>query len=166
MASDKTNALRMLAQHGVACTPHTYDASDGRIDGPSVAVKIGMPAERVYKTLVTLGASGTPCVFVLPVACALDRKAAARAVGEKAVDMLRPADLERVTGYVRGGCSPVGMKKRFPTVLHSAAQHQPTVVVSAGRIGLQVELAAADLLRVTGGVLADIAVESAEGETV
>ena len=139
----KTNAMRKLETEKVAYTFHEYNHEDGAIDGVSVANKLGQDPARVFKTLVTQGASKNFYVFVIPVAAELDLKKAAKAVGEKSVDLLK------TTGYIRGGCSPVGMKKQFVTVIDASAQDKPTVMVSAGRIGAQVELAPADLARVT-----------------
>lgn len=155
----KTNAMRMLDRGKVPYTVHTYDHSDGRIDGVSVAAKVGIDPERVYKTLVTRGNSGGYFVFVIPVALELDLKKAARAVGEKSVAMLRVEEINRVTGYIRGGCSPVGMKKRYPTVFDSRAAGLETIVVSGGRIGTQVELDPGALMAVVGAKTADITAE-------
>ena len=146
----KTNVMRMLDKAGVAYTPHAYDASDGAIDGAAVARKLGQDPAAVFKTLVTQGASKNYFVFVIPVLRELDLKKAARAVGEKSVAMLHVADLLKVTGYVRGGCSPLGMKKAFPTFIDETAQLFDTICVSAGKIGAQVELAPDDLLRLSG----------------
>lgn len=155
----KTNAMRMLDRGKVPYTVHTYDHSDGRIDGVSVAAKVGIDPERVYKTLVTRGSSGGHFVFVIPVALELDLKKAARAVGEKSVAMLRVEEINRVTGYIRGGCSPVGMKKRYPTVFDSRAAGLETIVVSGGRIGTQVELDPGALMAAVGAKTADITAE-------
>ena len=155
----KTNAMRMLDRGKVPYTVHTYDHSDGKIDGVSVAAKVGIDPERVYKTLVTRGNSGGYFVFVIPVALELDLKKAARAVGEKSVAMLRVEEINKVTGYIRGGCSPVGMKKRYPTVFDSRAAGLETIVVSGGRIGTQVELAPGALMAVVGAKTADITAE-------
>lgn len=138
MAEVKTNAMRMLDRAKIAYTLHTYSPDDG-IDGISVARKLGQPEERVYKTLVTKGKS-THFVFVIPVAAELDLKAAAKAVGEKAVEMIAVKDINKVTGYIRGGCSPVGMKKPFLTVIDETAKPLPAIFVSGGRIGLQMEI--------------------------
>lgn len=155
----KTNAMRMLDRGKVPYTVHTYDHSDGRIDGVSVAAKVGIDPERVYKTLVTRGNSGGHFVFVIPVALELDLKKAARAVGEKSVAMLRVEEINRVTGYIRGGCSPVGMKKRYPTVFDSRAAGLETIVVSGGRIGTQVELDPGALMAAVGAKTADLTAE-------
>ncbi len=154
MPEAKTNALRRLDAAHIAYTPHTYSPDDG-IDGVSVARKLGEPVERVYKTLVTKGAREY-FVFVIPVAEELDRKAAAKAVGEKAVDLIPVKDLLKTTGYVRGGCSPVGMKKPFVTVIDQSARDLPAGFVSGGRIGLQVELSPRALAEHIGATFAPI----------
>lgn len=136
----KTNALRLLEKSGIPYKTHTYETNGTVPDGETVAMKIGQPPSKVFKTLVTTGDKKGPCVFVIPVYSELDLKAAARAAGEKSLAMLKPSDLERVTGYVRGGCSPFGMKKRFQTFVDSSAHNQDTIIVSAGRIGLQAEI--------------------------
>jgi Cys-tRNA(Pro)/Cys-tRNA(Cys) deacylase len=117
---------------------------------------MGQPPEQVFKTLVTQGASRAYFVFVIPVACELDLKAAARSVGEKSVAMIPVAAINKVTGYIRGGCSPIGMKKPFVTVIHSSCEKLPSMIVSAGRIGLQMELAPADLLKAAKASTASI----------
>ena len=157
-AVEKTNAMRMLNKAGIVYTVHTYTTTDGHIDGLSVAAKIERDPAMVYKTLVTKGGGHGYFVFILPVECELDLKAAARAVGEKAVSMIPVADIQKVTGYIRGGCSPVGMKKAYPTVIDAACLSLPTFIVSAGKIGCQVELSPKDLLAVTGASTADICV--------
>ena len=146
---EKTNVMRTLDQKKIPYTAHSYDP-DGPIDGVSVAQTLGQPAERVFKTLVTKAASGAYYVFDIPVAENLDLKKAAKAVGEKSIAMLPQKELLGLTGYVHGGCSPVGMKKQFPTVFHKTALGYDTVCVSAGKIGAQVECdpkALIDLLR-------------------
>ncbi len=155
-AVPKTNAMRILEQENIPYTVHTYEHKDGAIDGISVAKKLGQDICRVYKTLVTVGASREHYVFVLCVAKELDLKKAAAAVGEKSVSMIPVAQINAVTGYIRGGCSPVGMKKRFVTVVDEAAREQETICVSAGKIGLQVELRPADLIKASGAVFAQI----------
>ncbi|GKI13910.1 Cys-tRNA(Pro)/Cys-tRNA(Cys) deacylase [Oscillospiraceae bacterium] len=159
MAQPKTNAMRMLEKEKVAYTFHEYPHDDGAIDGLAVAGKLGQDPARVFKTLVTQGASRAFYVFVIPVAAELDLKKAARAVGEKSVAMLHVADLLKTTGYIRGGCSPVGMKKRFVTVVDTSAENWPTIMVSAGRIGAQVELRPADLLAVTGAAWGELVMQ-------
>ena len=146
---EKTNVMRTLEQKKIPYTAHSYDP-DGPIDVVSVAQTLGQPAERVFKTLVTKAASGAYYVFDIPVAENLDLKKAAKAVGEKSIAMLPQKELLGLTGYVHGGCSPVGMKKQFPTVFHKTALGYDTVCVSAGKIGAQVECdpkALIDLLR-------------------
>ena len=159
MAQPKTNAMRMLDKAKVNYTFHEYDHSDGAIDGVAVAAKLGQDPARVFKTLVTQGASRAFYVFVIPVAEELDLKAAARAVGEKSVAMLHVVDLLKTTGYVRGGCSPVGMKKAYPTVFHETVTDYDTVYISAGKIGAQVELAPRPLLELLGAETADLIVK-------
>ena len=146
---EKTNVMRTLEQKKIPYTAHSYDP-DGPIDGVSVDQTLGQPAERVFKTLVTKAASGAYYVFDIPVAENLDLKKAAKAVGEKSIAMLPQKELLGLTGYVHGGCSPVGMKKQFPTVFHKTALGYDTVCVNAGKIGAQVECdpkALIDLLR-------------------
>ncbi|MDF2523489.1 MAG: aminoacyl-tRNA deacylase [Clostridiales bacterium] len=150
MEKVKTNAMRILDKAGIKYNAHTYDHSDGLIDGISVAKKMGQPVEKVYKTLVTQGSSREYYVFVIPVADELDLKAAAKAVTEKAVEMIKVTDINKVTGYIRGGCSPVGMKKEYKTVLDSSADGLDTIIVSAGKIGYQIELTPNDLIKLTG----------------
>lgn len=157
MADTKTNVMRLLEQKRIPYTPHAYPGAGGALDGVTVAGLIGLPPERVYKTLVTQGAGGGYYVFVVPAPGELDLKAAARAVGEKSVAMLPQARLLPLTGYVHGGCSPLGMKKRLPTVLDDSALGLEAMAVSAGRIGFQVELAPADLCGLAGGRFAPVA---------
>ncbi len=140
MAEAKTNAMRMLDRAKIPYQVYTYDHSDGKIDGVSVAQKLGQEVDAVFKTLVTKGHSGGYFVFVLPVAQELDLKKAAKAVGEKSVEMIHVADINKVTGYIRGGCSPVGMKKLYPTVFDQSVENLAAVIVSGGRIGCQVEV--------------------------
>ena len=157
---EKTNVMRTLEQKKIAYTAKTYPHGEGdAIDGVSVARAVGLEAEMVFKTLVCKGASGGYYVFDIPVAENLDLKKAARAVGEKSVAMLPQKELLPLTGYVHGGCSPVGMKKLFPTVFHQTAAELPRIIVSAGKIGFQVECDPADLLRLVKGKTADIVVE-------
>ncbi len=147
MEKIKTNAMRILDKANIKYNTYTYDHSDGLIDGVSVAIKMGIPVERVYKTLVTQGVSREYYVFVIPVEEELDLKAAARAVGEKSVEMIKVADINKVTGYIRGGCSPIGMKKEYKTVLDTSCDILGTIIVSSGKIGHQIELAPADLIK-------------------
>ena len=154
---EKTNVMRTLEQKKIAYTAHAYDP-DGPIDGVSVAQTLGQAPERVFKTLVTKGASGGYYVFDIPVAESLDLKKAAKAVGEKSVAMLPQKELLGLTGYVHGGCSPVGMKKQFPTVFHETAAEYDTICVSAGKIGYQVECDPKALLTLLRAGTADIIV--------
>lgn len=154
---EKTNVMRTLEQKKIPCTAHSYDP-EGPIDGVSVAQTLGQPPERVFKTLVTKGASGAYYVFDIPVAENLDLKKAARAVGEKSIAMLPQKELLGLTGYVHGGCSPVGMKKQFPTVFHETVAEYDTICVSAGKIGYQVECDPKALLTLLRAGTADIIV--------
>ena len=155
---EKTNVMRLLDQKKVPYTPHTYPHGDDAVDGVTVAQMTGMDPAKVFKTLVARGASKTPYVFVIPVACELDLKKAAKAVGEKSIAMLHVSELTPLTGYVRGGCSPIGMKKQFPTVVDESCLSFDTIIFSGGRIGAQVEVAPADLLRLVGGSTAPVAI--------
>ena len=162
----KTNAMRMLDRAGVPYAVHTYGSDDGKIDGISVAAKVGLDPAGVYKTLVTRGASKGVFVFVIPVAAELDLKKAARAVGEKSIQMVHVDEIDPLTGYIRGGCSPVGMKKRYPTVFHRAVEELETVAVSGGRIGAQVEVDPKLLLSLVEASTADLIVsEGSDGMT-
>lgn len=153
----KTNAMRFLEKQKIAYTAHEYPHEEGvAVDGVTVARTMGEDPACVFKTLVTQGASRSYYVFVIPVAAELDLKAAARAVGEKSVAMLHVADLLKVTGYVRGGCSPVGMKKQYVTVFDQSMLAQPKVYVSGGRIGTQICCAPTDLLRAVRGAAAPL----------
>ena len=154
---EKTNVMRVLEQKGVAYTPHTYP-TDGSIDGASVAGYLGQDPECVFKTLVARGASGGYYVFDIPVEDTLDLKKAAKAVGEKSIAMIHQKELLPLTGYIHGGCSPVGMKKQFPTVFHETAEILDTICVSAGKIGYQVEVNPTDLMALVGAKTADLTV--------
>ena len=156
MASDKTNVMRVLEQHKIAYKPHEYPHGKDAVDGVSVAELLGQNPDQVFKTLVARGKSGGFHVFVIPVAKELDLKKAAKAAGEKSVEMVHVKELLGLTGYVRGGCSPVGMKKRYRTVFDASAQNCDTILVSAGRIGWQIEAKPEDLAKVSGAVFADI----------
>ena len=153
----KTNAMRILERAKVAYTAHEYPHEEGvAVDGVTVAASIGEDPACVYKTLVTQGNSKNYFVFVIPVAAELDLKAAARSVGEKSVAMIHVADINKVTGYVRGGCSPVGMKKQYTTVFDESVLSQPKVYVSGGRIGTQVCCVPADLIKAARATTAKI----------
>ena len=156
---EKTNVMRTLEQKKIPYTAHSYDP-EGPIDGVSVAQTLGQPPEQVFKTLVTKGASGAYYVFDIPVAENLDLKKAAKAVGEKSIAMLHVSELTPLTGYVRGGCSPVGMKKQFRTVFASQALAQESILVSAGKIGYQVEVAPQALIALVRAGTAELTIES------
>ena len=156
---EKTNVMRVLEQKNIPYTPHTYEHEEGvAVDGVTVAAQLGQDPECVFKTLVARGASKGIYVFCIPVAENLDLKKAARAVGEKSIEMIHVREINALTGYVRGGCSPVGMKKQYPTVFHETAEIVDTIMVSAGKIGYQVELAPDALVELVGGTLADVTV--------
>ncbi len=154
---EKTNVMRTLEQKKIPYTAFSYDP-DGPIDGVSVAAETGLDAASVFKTLVTKGASGAYYVFDIPVAENLDLKKAAKAVGEKSIAMLPQKELLPLTGYVHGGCSPVGMKKQFPTVFHETVNELDLIAVSAGKIGHQVQVKPADLLNLLRAKTADVVV--------
>ena len=151
----KTNVMRVLTQADVAYTAHYYDPDQG-IDGVSVANQLGQDPDAVFKTLVTQGKSRAFYVFVIPVAATLNLKRAATACGEKSIEMIPQKLLLPNTGYIHGGCSPVGMKKAYPTFIDETAQLFDTICVSAGKIGAQVELAPDDLCRVAGAQYAPL----------
>ncbi len=153
---DKTNVMRLLDQEGLDYTPNTYDVSDGIVDGLSVAKKIGQDPDTVFKTLVCQGHSGQYAVFVIPVAHELDLKKGAKAAGEKSMAMIHQRDLLPLTGYVHGGCSPVGMKKAFATHIHESGKDLQRLYVSGGRVGTQVGLAPQDLAHLVHASFADL----------
>ena len=149
MANFKTNVMRILETNKIEYKLHTYE-SNGDYDGCSVAEKIGKDPRTVFKTLVTVAPSKKYYVFVVPVLNELDLKACASAVGEKAVEMIAVKDINKVTGYVRGGCSPIGMKKEYTTVIDESCNTCETMTFSAGKIGYQVELAPNELISLIG----------------
>lgn len=158
MAKDntKTNVMRILDRAKIEYQFYFYDHEDGKIDGISVANKLGQNKEQVFKTLVTRGAGREFYVFVVPVAKELNLKAAAKSVGEKSVEMIHVDEINKTTGYIRGGCSPIGMKKQFKTVIDSSCEHLPTIIVSAGKIGTQIELKPQELLHLIDATTAEI----------
>lgn len=160
MAEQKTNVMRILEQKKVPYTAHSYAHEDGAVDGATVAKRIGKQPEQVFKTLVTVGASKNYYVFVVPVQKELDLKKAAKAVGEKSIAMIHQKELLPLTGYVHGGCSPVGMKKQFRTTIDISCETQETMLVSAGKIGQQIEVKPSDLLNLVRGATADIVTEA------
>jgi Cys-tRNA(Pro)/Cys-tRNA(Cys) deacylase len=149
MVKVKTNAIRILDAKKIAYEVLTYDNQDGKIDGVSVAMKIGMNPHEVYKTLVSQGASKNIYVFVIPVEAELDLKKAAKAAGEKNIEMIPVKDILKWTGYIRGGCSPIGMKKEYKTFLDESCLGLESMVVSAGKIGVQIMLAPTMLKELT-----------------
>ncbi len=156
MAEEKTNVMRLLDQKKINWQRHSYPHGDTAPDGLAVAAMIGRDPACVYKTLVARGASKSCYVFVIPAGCELDLKKAAAAVREKSVAMVHVSELLGLTGYIRGGCSPIGMKKRYPTVFAAQVRDLESVIVSAGKIGLQVELSPEELIGLTGASVADI----------
>ena len=156
MAEFKTNVYRIFDKEKLPYTPHTYEHGDGAVDGMTIASLLGIAPERIFKTLVTQGADRNYYVFDVPVNRELDLKKAAKAVGVKSVEMIKVADINKVTGYVRGGCSPVGMKKKYRTVFDITAESCETMLVSAGKIGWQIEARPADLAKLSGATFADI----------
>ena len=151
----KTNAMRILDREKIPYEILTYEC-DEFIDGLHTAEKSGAPVDESFKTLVAQGKSGAFYVFVIPIADEVDLKAAARAVGEKAVEMIHVKDITKVTGYVRGGCSPLGMKKQFPTVIHRSAEQYAKIYVSGGRIGVSIKVDPRELARAANGRFEDI----------
>lgn len=149
MAQGKTNAMRILDAKKIRYDMLTYDNKDGKIDGVSVAEKIGKDPKEVYKTLVAQGTSRNVYVFIIPVLEELDLKKAAKAAGEKNIEMLPVKDIQKWTGYIRGGCSPIGMKKEYKTFIDEEAKLLDTIIVSGGKIGVQMVLDPVQLTEVT-----------------
>ncbi len=147
----KTNVMRLLEQHNIAYTAYEYPHGKEAVDGITVSGLLGQNPAQVFKTLVAKGKSGGHYVFVIPVAAALDLKLAAKSVGEKTIEMVPVKELPGLTGYVRGGCSPVGMKKAFPIVFDRSADSVPTIFVSAGKIGYQIETTPSELIAFVHG---------------
>lgn len=156
MPEAKTNVMRILDRLKIKYSTHEYPHKDGAVDALNVAALTGQSPEKIFKTLVTKGHSGEYFVFVVPAAAELDLKKAAKAVGEKSVEMIHVADINKVTGYIRGGCSPIGMKKKYKTVFAKEALSQETVYVSGGRIGCQIEASPYDLIKASDAASADI----------
>ncbi len=153
----KTNAMRILERMKISFTQLTYECKEFE-DGIQIADMLGLPHELVYKTLVTVGNSKNYFVFVIPIESELDLKAAARSVGEKSVSMLHVKEINAVTGYIRGGCTAIGMKKQYVTRIDESAATLDTIIVSGGRIGSQIKLKPADLLRASHAEYAKITV--------
>ncbi|EOU1648188.1 Cys-tRNA(Pro) deacylase [Clostridium perfringens] len=157
MAKDKklkTNAMRILDSKKVLYEMLSYESEDGKIDGISVAHKIGVDEKNVFKTLVAQGTSKELYVFVIPVAEELDLKNAAKIAGEKKVEMIAVKDIMKYTGYIRGGCSPIGMKKNYKTFIHESAEDLDFIIFSAGKIGHQIKMNPKDLVSVVEGEFA------------
>lgn len=151
----KTNAMRILDRNKISYKVNTYEC-DEFIDGVHIADKLGQPYEISFKTLVTVGKSGEHFVFAIPVNEELDMKKAAKAVGEKSVEMLHVKDINAVTGYIRGGCTPLGMKKQFVTVVDESAEKFDEIIISGGKIGVQILLNPHDLIKAVKGSFKDI----------
>lgn len=154
---EKTNVMRILEQKKIPYIPHIY-SDTGETNGMEIAARLGEDPNRCFKTLVTVGKSGNKYVFVIPVNRELDLKKGAKAVAEKSIEMLKSKDLLPLTGYVHGGCSPIGMKKFFKTVINITAEDFDTIYFSAGRIGYQVELSLSDLEKIISFTVSDITV--------
>ncbi|MGI6210973.1 MAG: Cys-tRNA(Pro) deacylase [Anaerovoracaceae bacterium] len=152
----KTNAIRIVESNGIAYEEKTYDASGGFVDGITAAAKTGTEPERCFKTLVLIGHSGENVVCVIPVAEELDLKKAAKVFHEKNVEMIHVRDITKTTGYIKGGCSPIGMKKLFPTAIDETALLFDRIAVSGGKIGLQIELDPNELAGLVNAVFADL----------
>lgn len=151
----KTNAMRILESMKIPYQQYTYECEEF-VDGLQIADQLGLPYEKVYKTLVTVGNSKEYFVFVIPIAEELDLKAAARSVGQKSVEMVHVKDINTITGYIRGGCTAIGMKKQYVTRIDSSAEHLEKIIVSGGRIGSQLELAPTDLAKAARAEFADL----------
>lgn len=156
MAQPKTNAMRILEKEKIPYEMFTYPVTEEHQDGVTVAALCGQDVKNVFKTLVCKGASKNHFVFVVPVAEELDLKKAARAAGEKSMEMIHVNDINKVTGYIRGGCSPIGMKKLFPTFFHESALEQDFVIVSGGKRGFQIKCEPKLLASACKGQFADI----------
>lgn len=152
----KTNAIRMVEQKKIPYTEHEYEWDESHLSASSVAEQLPESQSRIFKTLVAVGNVTGPLVAVIPGEAELNLKKLAKVSGNKKVEMLHLKDLEATTGYIRGGCSPIGMKKLFPTYLDKIAESYEQIIVSAGRRGLQMELAPQDICALTSGQFADI----------
>jgi len=157
MKEEKTNVMRLLDGKKIAYTAHTYE-QDPTMSGEEIAQILGEDTKKVFKTLVTRGKTGQYYVFVVPVCEELDLKKAAKASGEKSIEMIKQKELLPLTGYVHGGCSPIGMKKAFPTFLHESAGDFEKIFVSAGKVGFQIEVGTQDLIKAARMTTADIIV--------
>ena len=155
----KTNAMRILDRNKISYKLNVYECEEF-IDGVHIADQLGQDYAISFKTLVMVGKSRQYYVFAIPIDKAVDLKKAAKAVGEKSLEMVHVRDINQVTGYIRGGCTPIGMKKNYPTIIHESAKDLKEMIISGGRLGTQIFLAPEDLRKVTGGEYADIIVES------
>ena len=156
MSKIKTNAMRILDTNNIEYKMIIYDKKDGKVDGISVAGKIDKDPKFVFKTLVAQGNSGNIYVFIIPVAKELDLKEAAKIAGEKKVDMIHVKDITKHTGYIRGGCSPIGMKKDYPTFVDESASALNSIIISGGKIGVQIELTIEELRKITKAELCEL----------
>ena len=156
LMATKTNAIRLIQQAGIPCREAFYEFDENDLNGNHAAHAIGKPAEEVFKTLVARGERTGINVFCIPVCCELNLKKAAKVVGEKSIEMIKSKELLPLTGYIHGGCSPIGMKKLFKTVVHESAKEQETIFFSAGKIGYQVEVSPVDLKKVIPYEFGDI----------
>lgn len=156
MANSKTNAMRILDKDKIEYNTYNYDNNDGKIDGVSVALKLNQDVNKVFKTLVTKGQSKEYYVFVIPVERELNLKTAAKVVKEKSVEMIKVDEINKVTGYIRGGCSPVGMKKVYKTVIDGSCEKFENIIVSGGKIGCQIEVSPQDLIKLIGATIDNI----------
>lgn len=154
--NQKTNVVRILESKAIRHEVYEYEVEDGLIDAVSVARKMGFDPERVFKTLVTTGKTTGTNVFIIPGNCELNLKKAAEAAGDKNIEMLKSKELLPLTGYIHGGCSPIGMKRDFPIYLEEMASEYDYIIISAGKIGMQVKLDTAELVKLTDAKLADL----------
>lgn len=156
MAQPKTNAMRILEKEKIPYEMYTYPVTEEHQDGVTVAKLCGQDVDTVFKTLVCKGASKNHFVFVIPVAAEMDLKKAARAASEKSMEMIHVNDINKITGYIRGGCSPIGMKKLFPTFFHESALEQKAIIVSGGKRGFQIQCEPRQLASACKGQFADL----------
>ena len=152
----KTNAMRFLDKSKIRYEVHEYECKDGHIDGIAVANKLGQDVNKVFKTLVAQGQSKEIYVFVIPVIEELDLKKVAKVTGEKKIEMIHVKDINKITGYIRGGCSPLAMKKLYKTFIHETAENYETIIFSGGKIGLQIETNPIELGNIINAIFEDI----------
>ena len=154
--ANKTNAVRLVQQHGFPCSEAFYEYDENDLNGMHAAEAMNLPPEQVFKTLVARGAKGSVYVFCIPVCCELDLKKAAKAAGDKSIEMLPVKELLAITGYIRGGCSPIGMKKRYPTYIDETCQLFEDIAVSAGERGHQMIIPYEAILDLSQAIISDI----------